>query len=126
MLDTKTEPGKEICDRMYSLTSDYLTDLAKDDSDFQKIFDVHDRLCEFLQSPQFHRFRISVGNLIWVSWADSVYANWLEIGKLRDQVIFAQNPHRNRNSVILLIWALRSRMELARKNDLPFLESRFA
>lgn len=120
------EPGMEICDSIYGLTWDYLAVLAENPSDPKQIIDTHARLCDFLQGELFTRFRESVGDLIWVSSAESIYANWLEIGNLRDQVIWTQNPHRNKDGVTLLIWALRARMEIARGNDIPFLESRFA
>lgn len=120
------DPGVEVCNGIYDLTWDYLSVLAENPSDSKQIIYIHARLCDFLQGQQFRRFRKSVGNLIWVSGAESVYNNWLQIGNLRDQVIFTQNPHRNKDGVTLLIWALRARMEVAKENDIPFIESRFA
>ena len=118
-------PEEEVCDGIYNLTWDYLSVLAENPADPMQIIDAHARLCDFLQGQQFSQFRTSVGNLIWVSGAESVYDNWLQIGNLRDQIIFTQNPHRNRDQVTLLIWALRARMEVTKGNDIPFIESRF-
>lgn len=121
-----SDPVEEVFDQIAKLTWDYLTVLADTSSDSRKIIDAHARLRDFLEDPQFMVFRRSLGDLIWTLELETVRPNWLEMGVLRDKIIFAQDPHINRDQVVLLVWALRARMELALTQDIPVIIDKLA